>query len=229
MSIDKFINHIINSGGDPNIELEARFGSYNKLSSNIRQTTFFKVYDTFKSDKKKYSFIRDIIYTGDIKRRSVLDDNKSLVQNLFQTPVYDNINNNVMIYSNMINEKNTITLNKIQIFKPIEIKGVVKISINKENITNNVISDKPKFHRNKFRCSIQLQSWVIDLTILLILDCSTDRYSIFYEIEVEFHQEQSCTHAPRWKFIKRPVSVLSFFLPSLVRVCGATPIDNPST
>jgi hypothetical protein len=192
-NLEKFINYAVANKHNKYLELEARFGSYNKISSNIRKKTFFKIYEAFSIDtsKKNYSFIKDVLYSGDKKKRTVLGDPKLYVKDLFnnksnQNKFIDDIKDSTDKYSKMETKSNTITLSKTPVFKPIEVKGVMKIVLVIENESNDVISNKSTYIKNKFRCTIEYPSWNIDLTIILILDCKTDKYAVFYEVEIEF-------------------------------------------
>jgi hypothetical protein len=190
-NLEKFINYAIANSNNKNLELEARFGTYNKISSNIRKKTFFKIYNVF-TGRKNYSFIKDVLYSGDKKKRTVVGDPKSYVKKMFtdksnQSKYNDDIENYTDKYSNMENKSNTITLSKTQVFKPIEVKSVMKMVLVIENETQEIISSKPTYIKNKFRCSIVESFWNIDLTIILVIDCKTNKHAIFYEVEIEFN------------------------------------------
>lgn len=185
--LHKFISYTIEHGKNPNLELEAQFGKYTKISSTISQITFFKVFEIFKNSPKEYSYINDVLYGSSIKKRTVINDPKSLIKNMFADPVKnDKIEEYAKVYSNMATH--SFYLEKDKIFNPIMIKDVIKLKLVNEN--PNASSDgekKPITEKHKFRCTFKEGSWNIDMTILLITDCKSKQSGIFFEIEIEFN------------------------------------------
>ena len=68
-----------------NMEFEIRFGKYNRVSSNITQNTFFKVYNMAVS-KKTYTLISETFYDNKdkdpIRERLTYTDEKDLIKNM---------------------------------------------------------------------------------------------------------------------------------------------------
>jgi hypothetical protein len=204
-NLEKFINYAISNGVNPNLELEARFGTYNKISSNLRKDTFFKIFNTFKGGMKKYSYIKDIIYDHDKKKRTVINDPKAFTKNIFNNmggycPLgtsnlhcvsrasgINNIDEYSKQYSKLENKNNTYSLSKTQVFKPVEIKKIFKLVLVVENESKEIIDKPPTYQKNKFRCTILENCWNIDLTVVHIMDCKTKLSSVFYEVEIEFN------------------------------------------
>jgi hypothetical protein len=192
---DNFINYAIQNGSNPNVELEARFGKYSKITSNIKPKMFFQVYNLFKSRSKSYSFIKDILY-GDVRKRTISDDFKNYTKTMFDTPdtVADVIQDYTKTYSKA--GKNTIYLSKEKILKPIQIENI-KIDLVLENPNQSAPTDKATYQKNKFRCSLK-GIWDIDMTILLITDCKTGKSGLYFEIEMEFnykfYKSKNLTH-----------------------------------
>lgn len=182
--LNKFISYVIQNGINDNVELECRFGKYNKLTSTVKQNSFFNIYNLFKSRSKKYSFTKDILYEG-IRKRTVVDDSKNYVKLLFENPekIVDDIEKYTKIY-NQIN-KNSFYITKNKIFKPIQMDNI-KVDLVLEN-PDQVAPNKPaNYIKNKFRCSLK-GIWDIDLTILFITDCKTKKSGLYFEIESEFN------------------------------------------
>ena len=210
-----FINYAIENGSNSNLELEARFGKYSKITSNIKPTTFFKVYNLFKSGSKSYSFIKDKLF-DDIRKRNEMSDSKNHTKYLFDNPdkILELSQNVIKPISNATNlpktkiakfideyensdemsDKNSFYMTKHKVFKPIQLENM-KIDLVMEATetpsrslqnTNEGIK-RPQYHKNKFRCSIKRDSWDIDLTILLITDCSNNQSNLYFEIEIEFN------------------------------------------
>jgi hypothetical protein len=213
-----FINYALENGNNKNLELEARFGKYSKITSNIKPNTFFKVYNLFKSGIKSYSFIKDELF-DDVRKRNEIKNIKepNYVKQLFDNPdtilekdttfkkdtsgstkptaanktPKSNIEKFVSLYKkyNEMSDKNSFYITKDKIFKPIQLENI-KIDL----VNENPNSTKPSktlsnYHKNKFRCSIKCNSWDIDLTILLITDCSNNQSGLYFEIETEFNYE----------------------------------------
>jgi hypothetical protein len=214
--IINFIEYAIKNGSDKNLELEARFGKYTKITSNIKPTTFFNVYNLFKSGKKSYSFIRDELFDNIRKRTEMtcLNTNKlNLTKDLFDnhhkilTPdIKINPGTNVNSeYKNMVekyvetyinlddmHDKNSFYIKKDKIYKPIRLENmtidlVMEVVNNSKSRTSKSLI--PTYYKNKFRCSIKCDAWDIDLTILLILDYKTKKTGLYFEIETEFNYE----------------------------------------
>lgn len=204
-----FIDYAIKNGSDKNLELEARFGKYTKITSNIKPKTFFNVYDLFKSGKKSYSFIKDELFDNTRKRTEVICSNinkLNLVKELFDnsnkilessSEVSKEIVENYVekyVNSDDMHDKNSFYITKDKVFKPIKLENItidlVMENINKSNPNvHKLNSILPSYHKNKFRCSIKCDSWDIDLTILLILDYKTKKTGLYFEIETEFNYE----------------------------------------
>jgi hypothetical protein len=62
----------------------------------------------------------------------------------------------------------------------------MKIDLVLENPNELQPNKVSTYQKNKFRCSLK-GIWDIDLTILLIEDCKTKQYGIYFEIEIEFN------------------------------------------
>lgn len=189
-NIEKFINYA-SMTNNKNIELEARFGKYNRLYSNIRQDTFTKIYNHYKG-AKKYNFIKDVNYDGDKRKRTEIGDPKDYVKNIFSGKI-NKIKEYTKLYTKLETVSNTYMLSKKQIFKPLEIKGVMKLTLVEEIIEKDTIPDYKtaieKYVKNKFRCTVSQGSWNVDLTIVLIIDTKTKMQDIFYEVEVEYNNQ----------------------------------------
>lgn len=183
-SFKKQILYAMENGINSNIELEARFGTYNKIKSNIKPKTFFHVYNLFKYRTKTYSFIKDVIY-GDVRKRNISDDFKNYTKSLFDSPetISDDIPEYTKIYSK--DNKNTIYLSKEKIFNTIQSENI-KIELVLENPNRTQPSNQATYQKNKFRCSLK-GIWDIDMTILFITDCKTNKSDIYFEIEMEFN------------------------------------------
>lgn len=182
--LKSFIEYVLQYGQDENIELECRFGKYNKLTSNIKPATFFKIYNLFKHRIKLYKFTKDITIK-DIRKRTTIEDSKGYVKTLFDTPdktlekIYDYVN----VYSKL--KGHPIYLTKNKIFKPIKYENV-KIDLVMEIPTNQPIDKKPSYQKNKFRCTLK-GAWNIDLTIILLTDCIINKSEVFFEVEIELN------------------------------------------
>jgi len=187
-NLEKFIKYSMENGSNENVELEARFGSYNKLTSNIKPHTFFKIYDLFKSRSKSYSFIKDVLYE-DVRKRNTLDDIKGYVKYMFDNPdeITEIINDYTKTYSKVFDVKNiqAVYLSKEKIFKPI-ISENIKVDLVLEKVDRPSTNKKATYVKNKFRCSLK-GLWDIDMTILLITDCKTNMSGIYFEVEMEFN------------------------------------------
>lgn len=179
-----FIEHMMINGRDENLELECRFGKYNKLTSDIKPDVLFNIYKLYKSRSKSYTFIKDISLTDGIRKRTIVNDSKNYVKQLFDNP--SKIQETITKYANEYNKlkEQSIYLTKEKIFKPIQ-NGLTKIDLVLEK-SSSPVNNSPKFQKNKFRCSLK-GVWDIDLTIILLEDCSTNNIGIFFEIEMEFN------------------------------------------
>ena len=187
-NIHKFINYTIENGGNPNLELEARFGKYSKISSTIRQNTFFDIFNVFKTSTKAYSYINDILSSGDVKKRAEIGDPKAFVKNMFGDPLkYDKIEDYSKTYAELANKP--FYLVKDAVFKPIELRNVMKIALAMENPNAADDGKPPIIQKNKFRCSCKEGSWNVDLTILFIIDLKTNKSGVFFEVELEFNHK----------------------------------------
>jgi hypothetical protein len=178
-----FIEHMMQNGQDENLELECRFGKYNKLTSNIKPNAVINIYKLYKSRSKIYKYIKDISI-GDIRKRTIADDTKNYVKLLFDNPskIPDNIIKYTKEYKKTKNQP--IYLTKEKIFKPIQQENTkVDLVLEKSNLP---VSGEPKYQKNKFRCTLK-GSWDIDLTIILLEDCTTNALGLFFEAEIEFN------------------------------------------
>ena len=81
MNLSKLINYAMSHGKDNtceyNMEFEIRFGKYSRVSSNIKQNIFFKVYNRA-NGKKSYKLTDETFYDNKdkdpIRQRIVFDD-----------------------------------------------------------------------------------------------------------------------------------------------------------
>ena len=187
-NLDKFISYAIENGSDANLELECRFGKYNKLTSNIKPDTFFSIYNLFKSRSKTYSFIKDILYE-DIRKRTVVVDSKNYVKSLFDNHKEENmIENKIEEYAKTYGkiDKDSIYLTKDKVFKPIQSENI-KIDLVMENPNPpNTPSKNATYQKNKFRCSLK-GLWNLDMTILMITDLKNNKSGLYFEVELEFN------------------------------------------
>lgn len=183
-NLNKFISYAIQNGNNPNVELECRFGTYNKITSSIKPHSFFNIYNLFKSRPKSYSFIKDVLYDGG-RQRTILSDSKNFTKDLFNNPdkIIDVIQDYVKKYSQ--DTTKSFHLSKKKVYKPIQYENVkLDLVIEDPNVPD---PNKTKTYiKNKFRCSLK-GIWDIDLTILLIIDCKTRRPGLYFEIESEFN------------------------------------------
>lgn len=181
--IDKFIHYAINNINDERIELECRFGSYNKITSKINSTIFFNVFNTFASRKKTYTFIRDVLF-NDMTGRYVINDKKKYVEKLFKTKNLENITK----YSTEYYSKPQIYLSKKKVFNPVQYEKI-KLDLSIENTKPYIDENRQYTHiKNKFRCSMK-GLWNIDLSIILLTDSITNVSNIYFEIESEFNRD----------------------------------------
>lgn len=187
-NLDKFISYAIENGSNTNLELECRFGKYNKLTSNIKPDTFFSIYNLFKARTKTYSFIKDILYEG-IRKRTVVADSKNYVKSLFDNHTEENmIENKIEQYAKTYGkiDKDSIYLTKDKVFKPIQSENI-KIDLVIENPNpSNPPSKNATYQKNKFRCSLK-GVWDLDLTILMITDLKNNKSGLYFEVEMEFN------------------------------------------
>lgn len=187
-NLDKFISYAIENGSNTNLELECRFGKYNKLTSNIKPDTFFSIYNLFKARAKTYSFIKDILYEG-IRKRTVVADSKNYVKSLFDNHTEENmIENKIEQYAKTYGkiDKDSIYLTKDKVFKPIQSENI-KIDLVIENPNpSNPPSKNATYQKNKFRCSLK-GVWDLDLTILMITDLKNNKSGLYFEVEMEFN------------------------------------------
>ena len=87
MNLSKLINYAMSHGKDNtceyNMEFEIRFGKYSRVSSNIKQNIFFKVYNRA-IGKKSYKLTDETFYDNKdknpIRQRIVFDDVKDLIK-----------------------------------------------------------------------------------------------------------------------------------------------------
>ena len=188
-NLNKFISYVIENGSNTNIELECRFGKYNKLTSNIKPDTFFSIYNLFKTRSKTYSFIKDILYE-DIRKRTVVADSKSYVKALFDNHKEENmIENKIEQYAKTYGkiDKDSIYLTKNKVFKPIQSENIkIDLSIENPNSSETSPSKNATYQKNKFRCSLK-GLWDIDLTILMITDLKNNKSGLYFEVEMEFN------------------------------------------
>jgi hypothetical protein len=202
MDLSKLINYAIEHGGEQRtgyeMEFELRFGKYSRISSNIKQNIFFKIYNRA-IGKKTYKLIDETFYdTKDkdpIRQRIVYGDLNNLVKNMFCTP-------------------KTISLENInQIFAKYKTQSVVKTYVSKSKIMRGSTShiykseivherthDNPPNTENetlkkyKLRCSWLEDMWMYDLTILFINDLKKGKSGIFYEVEIEYNHNSVIKH-----------------------------------
>jgi hypothetical protein len=205
MAINNFIMHVLdNNGKTPNgiLEFEIRFGIYNKISSNIKSDTFSKILGLCSSNKK-FTFIKENIYAGEFKKRTVYADNNNLIQNLFSK-----ISNSIVsiddvreIMDKLMSKQPTdihcIKKNKIK--NPVA-KHNYKITLAEEIIKPLLSGDshqKEQSCRYKLRCSWIEMMWGFDLTIVLYTDLKNTpkiKSKIYYEAEIEYNHDIVVKH-----------------------------------
>ena len=138
----QFVNYAMENGADSTIELECRFGSYNKIYSTVKPDTFFYVYSLFKNRKKTTHYICDTIYE-DKRKRSVGND--TYVKKMFNKP---DIIKNIKTYVKSLEKslKKDIILKKEKIFKPISGEKI-KIDIVKEIEEPDITIKNPNYKK----------------------------------------------------------------------------------
>ena len=106
MDLTKLINYAIEHGSQNtpnyNMEFEIRFGKYNRVSSNINQNIFLKIYSKSESGKKTFQYINETFYdTKDkdpIRQRIIYNDAKNLIKNMLTL----RIKNFIKCYTRMV-------------------------------------------------------------------------------------------------------------------------------
>jgi len=198
MDLTKLINYAIEHGSQNtpnyNMEFEIRFGKYNRVSSNINQNIFLKIYSKSESGKKTFQYINETFYdTKDkdpIRQRIIYNDAKNLIKNMYDKPVtinQDAINKMIDTYAKIPSSKTYISKNKIM---KVDNSNIFKAEIVCENNhTSYNGSDIEKIKKHKFRCSWLEDMWNYDITIILIIDPINDKSGIFYEVEIEYNHE----------------------------------------
>jgi hypothetical protein len=202
MNLSKLINYSMEHGKDntksQNIEFEIRFGKYSRVSSNIKQNIFLKVYNSA-IGKKSYKLTDETFYdTKDkdpIRQRIVFDDVKDLIKNMYASPesiTQDNIKRIVNEYASQKVDKTYIS--KTKIMKG-ENNHLFKSEIVMEYIHENPPNTQNKtIKKYKLRCSWLEEMWMHDLTILFIDDIKSGKSGIFYEIEIEYDHASVMKH-----------------------------------
>ena len=172
-----------------NMEFEIRFGKYNRVSSNITQNTFFKVYNMAVS-KKTYTLISETFYDNKdkdpIRERLTYTAEKDLIKNMFSSPItinHDNIKSLVKEYVSQPVPKTYISKNKIMRG---DTTHIFKSEIVREYIHDSVSMQNETIKKYKLRCSWLEDMWMYDVTILLINDIKKGKTGIFYEVEIEY-------------------------------------------
>ena len=188
MELNNFIKYALDNQSNKNIEFEVRFGTYNRVSSNIKQETFLKILKL--SEKKHYTFIKETIYQDKFKKR-IIYDNSSFVKNLFSEVSKTAITESKMkdiIKSHEKYEPNSIHyVNKTKILKPVTKKNY------KIDLVNEIVSNKPPKKSNeiacryKMRCSWLKDMWMYDITILLFYDIKNKKSKVYFEVEIEYN------------------------------------------
>lgn len=195
MLLNKNIEYVLNNVSNKTLELEIRFGQYDRISSNMKPKTFAKIFNLTNSGKK-YTFIKETIYSKNTKKRIIYNDiNGTPIKQLF-----DKLDPNKDILPISINDmKKTIDIvskqtpheqhyiSKTNVQKPIS-KYNYKISLVNENITQTHDDDKEVSCRYKMRCSWLDAMWMFDLTIMMFHNLKTKTNKIYYEVEIEYNQ-----------------------------------------
>ena len=202
MNLSKLINYAMSHGKDNtceyNMEFEIRFGKYSRVSSNIKQNIFFKVYNRA-IGKKSYKLTDETFYDNKdkdpIRQRIVFDDVKDLIKNMYVNPkliTQDNIKSIVKAYSSQRVNKTYVSKTKIM-------KGDTT-SLFKSEIVREHIHENPPNTQNetlkkyKLRCSWLEEMWMYDLTVLFIDDIKNGKSGVFYEVEIEYDHSAVVKH-----------------------------------
>ena len=167
---------------DKNIEFEIRFGKYDKISSNIKQSVFGEIYK-WANKTKKFYYIQENIYEKYKQRTIYLDTNeiKSLFDNISEISIDEFVR-----ISNTFKNVNEIHIIKKEEFRKPLSKSNYRLASNIEIINTDIKpSGSVLSKRDKFRCSWEDNMWIYDITIMLFtLDT---KKKIYYEIEIELN------------------------------------------
>lgn len=192
-----------------NIELEIRFGKYDKISSNLSSDIFADIYKLSGSQNKhkQFYYIKESLYVNDRRRITYTDINESIAT-IFDNVDLTTISSLLELVVKFSKEKPTfdVIVSKNAIKKPL-LGFQYKISINSENILQ-VPKSEPNIiaYRHKFRCSWEVSSWIYDITIMLFDDIATNKKKIYYEVELELNIKHVQQHKNSVDFIYSELS-----------------------
>jgi hypothetical protein len=176
-----FLDYIYKTKSNDFIEIECRFGKYNKMSSTIGKNMFTTIYDNYSKLAKSYKLIKDdYLEEGVLRSVYNMDNEAKKTYAVYNLPIS---------IINKTKPVNKTIIKKTKPMKPYEANNIkLDCSIEQTQAVSIDYIAKSHYSKYKSRCTV-IDIWNLDMSIIELVDNISGNSNMFYEVELEFNKD----------------------------------------